>query len=390
MYSKLFIVLFSSLIVTSATPISTRPSVSQFALQKVLHDAAPILGEYVNPKNQSKTANWMKSYPDSTLLIHMNLPGAHDAATWNYSQATQDALKHVTDRNGVALSPPQIYRCQESPIINMLNSGVRVFDLRFAFDATDTDLVFYHGPALQSESATVEDLLFGFYQWLDEHPYEALITSFQYEGSTKKNAANNEAVQRRMFDILTSSAARKYFVQTKGELGTLGEARGKITLFRRFTLDKIPSSYEDALPGIQFSPSLWFDNDPNIALTYNTAKNLTVYIEDFYETGGPIGSSAAFNIDLKYNATVAHLDKAVSQYPDSLFWTWASGQWNSNVPADYPRIMALGNGTELTPLGGVNQRLVPYLKSLRGMRVGIVMFDFFDTPGELVETLLGI
>jgi 1-phosphatidylinositol phosphodiesterase len=376
--------------ITSATPISTRPSVAQFALQKVLHDASPIFGDYVNPKDQSATENWMKKYPDSTMIVHMNLPGVHDAATWNYSHATQDSLKHITDLNGGTLYPPQIYRCQESPFISMLNSGIRVFDLRFAFDATDTDLVFYHGAALQSESTTVEDVLFGFYQWLNDHPYEALFTSFQYEGGTKKNAANNVAVQRRMFDTLTSSAARKYFVQTKGELGTLGQARGKITLFRRFDLDKLPSAYEDALPGLHFPPSLWFDNDPDIALTYNPAKNLTAYIEDFYETGGPIGSSAAFNIELKYNATVTHLNKAASEYPKSLFWTWASSEYNINVPSDTPRIMALGNGTELTPLGGVNERLLRYLKSMHGKRLGIVMFDFFDTPGDLVETLLDL
>jgi 1-phosphatidylinositol phosphodiesterase len=388
MHSFSVFILLGLSIIVSATPIAPHPSVAQFALQKVLHDASPIFGHYDNPKNQSKTANWMKSYPDSTLLVYMNLPGAHDAATWNYSQATQDALKHITDMNGVTVYPPQVYRCQERPIISMLNSGIRVFDLRFAFDATDTDLVFYHGAALQSESTTVEDVLFGIYQWLDEHPSEAVITSFQYEGGTKKNAANNAAVQRRMFDTLTSSAAKKYFVQNKGELGTLGQARGKITLFRRFDLDKLPSAYEDALAGLHFPPSLWSDNDPNFALTYNIEKNLTTYIEDFYEPGGPIGSSAAFNIELKYNATFNHLDKAASQHPESLFWTWASSEYNANTPSDFPRIMALGNETESTPLGGVNQRLLPYLNSVKGKRLGIVMFDFFDTPGDLVEMLL--
>jgi len=59
-------------------------------------------------------------------------------------------------------------------------------------------------------------------------------------------------------------------------------------------------------------------------------------------------------------------------------------------PPETPRIMALGNGTELTPLGGVNQQLVPFLKGLEGKRVGIVMFDFFGTPGDLAQTLLNL
>jgi 1-phosphatidylinositol phosphodiesterase len=52
--------------------------------------------------------------------------------------------------------------------------------------------------------------------------------------------------------------------------------------------------------------------------------------------------------------------------------------------------MALGNGTELTPLGGVNQQLVTFLKQQKGKRLGILMFDFFDTPSNLVETFLGL
>lgn len=363
-------------------------SIAQFALQKVLNDASPIFGTYT--KIDNKTADWMKMYPDETPIVQMTLPGAHDAATWNYTADTQKALEHITQLNGVTSAPPEIYRCQESPIISMLNSGIRVFDLRFAFDASNTSLVFYHGQALQSEKATVEDLLFGFYAWLDDHPNEALITSFQYEGSTKKYASNDANVQLEMFRILTSPVAKTRFVQKKGELGTLGEARGKITLFRRFNLDKLPSSYEDALPGLHFPPSLWSDNGLNIELTYNEEKKLTAYIEDFYEPGGPIGSPASYNIDLKFNATVSHLEKAATQNPESLFWTWASSEYNVNTPPDYPRIMALGNGTELSPLGGVNHRLLPVLKELRGKRIGIVMLDFFDSPGNLVETMLGL
>lgn len=106
----------------------------------------------------------MKSYPDSTQLVHMNTPGTHDSSTWNYSVATQDYLLHVTDLNNVTMYPPEIFRCQEHSFFDMLNAGIRVFDLRFAFDTTNSTLVFYHSQALQSETATVEDDLFAFYQ----------------------------------------------------------------------------------------------------------------------------------------------------------------------------------------------------------------------------------
>ena len=119
----------------------------------------------------------MKSYPDSTPLTHMNLPGTHDTQTWNYSLATQQSLSGITSLGGQPVYPASVFRCQEDPIISMLDAGIRVFDLRFAFDITNSSLVFWHSQALQSQSATVEDVLFGFYRWLDEHPSEALLIS---------------------------------------------------------------------------------------------------------------------------------------------------------------------------------------------------------------------
>ncbi|KAF8861475.1 PLC-like phosphodiesterase [Acephala macrosclerotiorum] len=362
-------------------------SLADLALQKVLFDASPIFGYYV--KNETSTSRWMKKYPDSTKIVHMNLPGVHDTQTWNYSLATQQALDHVTNLDGVTVEPPEVYRCQQQPIISMLNAGIRVFDLRVAFDPTNSTLVFWHSQALQSETATMDDVLFGFYKWLDDHPSEALLVSVNYEGSTTAYAQNNAAVQMALYDTLTTPAAKKYFVQTQNEFGTLGEARGKITLLRRFSLSELPASYSDSIQGVYFSADSWFDNNPDITLVYNSAKNLSAYIEDFYEPGEPYGKGAAYNIERKYNATTAHITKATTQYPDSLFWTFASSENDSDSPIETPEIMALGNGTD-TPLGGVNQRLIPFLEEQKGKRVGIVMFDFFDQPGDLVQTFLDI
>ncbi|PVH80863.1 PLC-like phosphodiesterase [Cadophora sp. DSE1049] len=367
---------------------TTSNQLTQFALQKVLQDASPIFGPY--KKTTSKTSAWMKSYPDTTPLTHMNLPGTHDTQTWNYSLSTQQFLSGITSLGGQPVLPPSVFRCQEEPIISMLDAGIRVFDLRFAFDITNSSLVFWHSQALQSQSATVEDVLFGFYRWLDEHPSEAVLISLNYESATTRYARNGEAVQRAIFEVLMSEVAKRYFVQRRNELGTLGEARGKITLLRRFGLDALPAEDEEAMYGVYFPAEQWKDNSPDIELVYNEARNLTAYIEDFYETGAPFGSGAGVNIQWKYNATMAHLVKAASSESDSLFWTFASAEFNADVPSVSPRIMATGNGTESTPLGGVNQRLVPFLKGMKGKRLGIVMFDFFGTPGNLVETLMGL
>ncbi|KAJ5157727.1 uncharacterized protein N7482_008827 [Penicillium canariense] len=362
-------------------------SLADFALEKVLDDASPIFGSYI--KQTNRKTEWMKNYSDETLLVHMNIPGTHDSTTWNYTQATQDATRGLTDLNQVTVPVPETFRCQELPLIHMLNMGIRAFDLRYAFDPTNTTIIFYHSQALLSEIATLNDVLFGFYQWLDDHPSETLFLSLQYEGSTAKYASNDAALQLQLYDTLTSPVARHYFVQTKDQLGTLGQARGKLTLMRRFDLDQLPSSYTDALPGLHFSPSLWTDNSPDIVLTYNTKENLTAYIEDYYQPLTPIGSNATENIQWKYNATTENILKATNEHSDSLFWTWASSTNTDNVPPEWPRIMALGNGS-LTPTGGVNDLLVSFLNQQNGKRVGIVMFDFYDQPSSLIDTFLSL
>ncbi len=241
-----------------------------------------------------------------------------------------------------------------------------------------------------SALSDVEDVLFGFYDWLDRHRSETVILSFQYEGSTQPGASNSLAVQQKLFNVLTTPAARHYFLQTKDELGTLGAARGKLVLFRRFDLDKMGPAAEAALPGLHLPSALWPDNSPNIELVYNAAQNLSAFVEDYYETSDlPPTAGAAANIAAKLAAVTAHLAKAAgSDHPDSLFLTFASGEHNAATPPVYPQTMALGDGSDAQ--GGVNQQLVPFLRTLKGKRAGIVILDFFDQPPELVQAILDL
>ncbi|KAF7899426.1 hypothetical protein EAF00_003762 [Botryotinia globosa] len=376
-----------------ASPISRQVSESdvslqEVALQKLLTNASPIFGNYAD--SQLNTSTWMSQYADTTKLVHMNIPGTHDTATWNYSLATQSALSGVTSLGNQVPNPPEYYRCQNNSIADMLNAGIRAFDLRFALDVTNTSIVFWHSQALLSQTATLDDVLFGYFHWLDNHPSEVVLLSLQYEGSTTESGRNDEGAQLKLFNVLTSPVATKYFLQTRNELGTLGDARGKIILLRRFDLDQLSDAYENALPGLHFSPALWTDNSPDIEINYNTANNYTAYIEDNYEPQTPAQSNATVNIQSKYDVTMTHLLKAADESlaPDSLWWTWASGGKISD--GVFPETLAIGNGTEYTPAGGVNQNLVTFLKEMHGKRVGIVMLDFFETPGNLVETLLSL
>lgn len=367
----------------------------QFALGKVLADSHEIWGDAPTTKGQRPSrATWMSTYPDSAPLSSLSIPGTHDAATWNYSVATQDALRHLTQVYGgdaATLRDPLVYRCQRASIAAALEAGVRFFDLRYAFDPTDTFLVFWHNEALLSERAAVETVLFAFWAWLDAHPSETVLLSLMYQGSTKAGASNSAAVQTQLLAMLTSPAARRYFVQERAALGTLGAARGKAVLLRRFDLDQLAAGADEALPGLHLSPADWPDNGRDFGLVYDQATNATAYVEDYYEPDDiPLSANATVNIAAKLNATVAHLERAADQEPESLFITFASGGHLASTPPVYPQTMAVGNGTEVTPFGGVNQQLVPVLKGLKGKRLGVVVLDFFDEPEDLVDLVLGL
>ncbi|KAJ7090326.1 PLC-like phosphodiesterase [Mycena belliarum] len=351
------------------------------ALSTIIANGAPILGVDTGCPRTSKTCDWMRKYPDSTKLVHMNLPGTHDSATWNYTQETQDSLFRYT---GTAIPPADIYQCQDKSLFDMLNLGIRVFDLRFAYNPGNDTLGFHHNVALLSPTTTVEDVWFGFYQWLDEHPTEAVLISLNYESGT--GTPRDLKLEQHIYDIMTSRLASRYWVQTNGSLGTLGEARGKLTFLQRFTYNFLPAT-ESKRIGIQLSPSAWTDNSPAIEIVYNNSTNQIAFIEDYYEIGLPVGSGYAENIQWKFNATTAHIENATKHNPEQLYISFASAEHDSDSPPETPKIMALGNGTD-TP--GVNQKLLPWLKERKGQRFGIIMLDFFDSVPGLIEAVIGL
>ncbi|KAF5390986.1 hypothetical protein D9757_004016 [Collybiopsis confluens] len=365
---------------------SAQQALAQAALKEILQRGAPILGfdTGCSPAS-SATCDWMAKIPDDTKLVHMSIPGTHDSSTWNYTQATQDSLIGYTG----PIVPAEFFQCQEHSFFQMLNGGIRVFDLRVAWNPGNETIGFYHSQALLAPNTRFEDVLFGFYSWLDAHPTEAVLLSINHESGT--GTEYTQAFQEHLYDVLSGGLASKYWVQINGTLGTLGQARGKLTLLQRFDWNLLPTSlaYSKRF-GIHLDPEDWTDNDPNITLVYNTVtgKQEIAYIEDYYETDGvPSTAGPAENIQWKYNATVAHLQEAISPniHPDQLYITFASSEHDTD--GETPRIMALGNGTDIP---GVNQKILPWLQANKGKRFGIVMLDFFDTVPGLVEAIINV
>ncbi|KAG6853271.1 hypothetical protein C0991_005542 [Blastosporella zonata] len=298
----------------------------------------------------------------------------------NYSDATQASLLRYTG----PVASAETYRCQEHSLLQALNEGIRVFDLRYAYNPGNDTIGFHHSEALLAPDTRLEDVLFGLYSWLDNHPTEAILFSLNYESGT--GTPNDPALNQHLYDIFNSDLAKKYWVQTNGTLGTLGQARGKLTLLQRFTYNYLPSTDSKRI-GIFLDGAHWTDNGKVIELTYNAAENQVAYIEDYYymdELTTDAGTAA--NVDLKYNTTIAHIQNATQYNRNQLYISFASASHNDAVPQVSPQIMAIGDGT----VPGVNQKLLPWFQARKGQRFGVVMLDFYDAVPGLVEAVIGL
>ena len=58
----------------------------------------------------------------------------------------------------------------------------------------------------------MEDLFFGFYSWLDNHPTEAVLVSINHDSET--GTPEDSALYVKLYDILNTPLAQKYWVQT--------------------------------------------------------------------------------------------------------------------------------------------------------------------------------
>lgn len=190
------------------------------------------------------------------------------------------------------------------------------------------------------------------------------------------------------------------------------------------------------MPGLNFSPALWPENNKGFELVYNQLedngkggeggkkKNETAYIEDYFEPNDlPSGmnSSVEENVMAKWEAVEGHLRAAAAAAgaagtagndgdDDGLWITFTSGEHVLNEPNVTPEVMALGpeeqrqrdrkantGSGDGTVKGGVNEKLLGLLKQdgpdgLKGKRLGVVVMDFWEMEGEgdLIGALLGL
>lgn len=228
---------------------------------------------------------WMKELKDYTPLSALSIPGTHNSPTCH-------------------LAPPSV-RCQAVGPREQLRNGVRFFDIRckpeFPGDPSKDSLVLVHSsfPISLSGNKYFREMVDEIYGFLENNPSETLIMSIKREGPGNHT---DEQLSRVLFDHYAKEGEKRWF--TKPKIPTLGEARGKIVLMRRFNLQDRLKKQNDG-HGWGIDAGGWADNTPNA-----TCPSGQICIQDFYEV------LETENIEKKIGFVSAHLDlSSATAYP---------------------------------------------------------------------------
>ena len=177
------------------------------------------LTETVSVKTAEGSADWMARLDDSLRLNEIVLPGTHDSAT-QYSQ-----LAFIT-------------KCQALSVEEQLEAGFRYLDIRLGFadsgEQKSGQLKLMHGftncrkgPMPWADTLLLGDVLDQCAAFLTAHPTETVIFAVKYEHVTEpleqfETWLTAELKKRGELALLTDT------------LPTLGEARGRLVLLRRY------------------------------------------------------------------------------------------------------------------------------------------------------------
>lgn len=329
-----------------------------------LQDGKPILGEFTNPNTVS--TRWMGELHDSTPLTAINVPGTHDTSTWNYTGPDEE-----------------VYRTQARSIFDQLNAGIRFLDIRFGLDSNTGILRVYHADTLLSSTASLEDVLWGFYYFLERHPTETLLVSLKIDhGST------GLSVQQAAYPLITASEISDYWVQSDTLPQNLGSVRGKIVLFRRFSFD---TTDDPALVPVGLDVATgWTDNNADFSILYDPAHSLSAYVEDLYQLNGD-NILPSLKVEEKFNAITTHImNSRVSGNDSQVFISFASGYGNGTGDILTPQILAEGVHNSSYQVEGINSKMNKWLSGQEGKRLGIVLYDFYESEENLVKKTIGL
>ena len=199
---------------------------------------------------------WMSEMPDKTPLGALSIPGTHNSPTHHNA-------------------PPSV-RCQAVSPKEQLKNGVRFFDLRVQvptpYKPDSDELILVHAvfPISLTGTKYFKDLYNDILDFLKANPSETLLLSLKREGT-------GDGTDAQLSQILKKHYTNPQTWFTQPRVPRLGEARGKIVLVRRFTLDE-PLKKEWGGKGWGIDGHVWADNTPCAMCPSGD-----ICVQDFYE-----------------------------------------------------------------------------------------------------------
>ena len=268
----------------------------------VMMYVVPALEGVRDARTVEGSVDWMKALPDDMPLSEVVLPGTHDSAT-EYVQ-----LAYFS-------------RCQAYSIRAQLDAGFRYLDIRLD-DGEGLPLVhgFTHCTVSGwpwAKTLYLREVLNACCSFLQENPTETVVFCVKHEHGGASDADFAEALGGFI-------AEKPEFWYEGSALPTVGEARGKLVLLKRF---------DDGgkLPGVAFN---WTDQpgcaDPSLNTEANENPACTIHVQDRYE----------YDADEKWAAVLAGMASAeVSPTDVSLNFLSTKGHTKYGHPYKYASVL---------------------------------------------------
>lgn len=310
----------------------------------------------VHREKWNEPERWMSLLDDDIPLSGLTIPGTHDSAAYTYSWP--------------------FVSTQKMDIFAQLNAGIRYFDFRCGLRRNAVEMV--HGPTFLG--LTLEGILHVMYLWLQNHPTEALVVQIKQD---RKPEDSEVHFSYAVFDLIIRDSERW---RTSNTLSSLGEARGRIQLFRRFVG---PPSGTNLAFGIDVTE--WMDN-PTSPFTICTAHGVQLTIQDHYSF--PQGTSLPALIGRK-GGNVRELFQRASDDRDPTHWymNFTSAYELNILYQINPHQVAVGSYWGFHWEEGMNARIRAFLRETgkHEKRFGIVAMDFPEQGAEdLIPALISL
>jgi 1-phosphatidylinositol phosphodiesterase len=288
------------------------------------------------PRENWNSEGWMSVLDSKRMLSELSIPGSHGTMTG-----------HMSWRNRLnPLTPAFRARTVDQPLREQLDRGIRCLDI--GCRRVDNRFAIHRGPV--SCDASFEDVLAGCIAFLDAHPREAIVMIMKEE----QDAADSDQPMDAILDTYLAETrngrtTRDYFTPY-GRIPTLGDARGRIVLLRRFA--------STGTAGVHVDP--WPNNQRFVAQGAGTIFD----IEDSHDV-----DAAAKQARVTEQLARAKASRSRTKW----FITFASGG------------IARAGATTGRP-GAMSDRINPVLTDLLDAHpkafVGTLLLDFpFDEPG---------